>query len=1065
MFEIRSKKLQKKLRPRRSIPGSAKAPSASVVTKRLAKIPKLYRKVSRIFAAGCETAREPELRPVREAAHALCANPTLEAIAAADLLVLSAAERMLVRLEGDISLAHAVVLSRGLADAVSTVIGSERLGLDSDGNWTRTMFVITGESRHGIPNFDALRLAVCAADDHEYAAARARALQIREAVALSERIQLAFVFPDEPWADVDLASTDESQPLHGKLGLLLGSATDLDVVQAYVQSRVGGYWMPHFALDLAAALEPLAAVDLLGGSLAALVAKPTYGPVMKTPPRDVVAALSCLRMERTAEVLAPFLGHGILGAAVLAFFQENPAFFPIAERLVITQGGRDAVASLSAAQAAADDDTAAVDDSVVPSVLRDRPWRPRKIKKQKAVVVQGVEMLAFDESMAPTEERFSPPLQVEEMDADWLQRWRERTRANDHYAQADFLWDPDSRIHWRVPDQEGLRSWNEGRAMPGSIGRFVERHGCDAIPGFFTTDWWRWFTYDVGAEYYRAALRLRSPRTAPIIARVARRRKNQRRTAEHWLLRSPRLSAIGLIPGAVGELGPFREDAENALIVLVRRGHGSAVREVAVEYGAEVTAVLERLLNMDPLAVDLKPPKAPDYLRPQDLPAVLIGDSKLPPDAVDSLLEMLRTVPVDPSYYGIELVSEACDRASLEAFVGALIDQWVNNGAKGRHDWMLRAALAFPSDQNTRKIGLLLRAWGAKKKVWAERAANVLAALGTDVALLHLAHVAETTRFASLKEQLRARLKEVAESRGLTVDELGDRTVPDLGLGRHGAMVLSYGERTFAVGIDESLTLVVRDETGERVRTLPPQRKTDDAALVKAAKARFQAFRKDLESIADRQRRRLEWAMVGQRKWSREDFVDQLSHPVMSTVARGLVWLSGDLAFRVAEDLTFADVDDEPVELPDSEVRIAHVLDLGDDAGRWSETFADYEIVQPFAQLGRQCFAIADSERIAMTLDRFMGVKKRGRNMIGYFEARGWRRSGNGFITAWLRNFGELIVEIPISPGIEMAYLREDGGDEHAVQRVALTGPAGPVAFGDLGAIAFSEVVRDLTGM
>lgn len=65
--------LRKSVRPRRSIPGSATAPTEAAAKRVLARVPQAYseKKVfypvtthANIFAAGIEAAEEPELRPL-----------------------------------------------------------------------------------------------------------------------------------------------------------------------------------------------------------------------------------------------------------------------------------------------------------------------------------------------------------------------------------------------------------------------------------------------------------------------------------------------------------------------------------------------------------------------------------------------------------------------------------------------------------------------------------------------------------------------------------------------------------------------------------------------------------------------------------------------------------------------------------------------------------------------------------------------------------------------------------------------------------------------------------------
>ncbi|MFD0850659.1 DUF4132 domain-containing protein, partial [Actinomadura adrarensis] len=89
---------------------------------------------------------------------------------------------------------------------------------------------------------------------------------------------------------------------------------------------------------------------------------------------------------------------------------------------------------------------------------------------------------------------------------------------------------------------------------------------------------------------------------------------------------------------------------------------------------------------------------------------------------------------------------------------------------------------------------------------------------------------------------------------------------------------------------------------------------------------------------------------------------------------------------------TFADAGDEALELPDgASIGIAHPLDLGDRIPAWSEVFADYEILQPFPQLGREVHALTDEERASGRLARFEGITVPAHTVLG-LTRRGWER-------------------------------------------------------------------------
>ncbi|MBE1533013.1 hypothetical protein [Actinomadura algeriensis] len=73
------------------------------------------------------------------------------------------------------------------------------------------------------------------------------------------------------------------------------------------------------------------------------------------------------------------------------------------------------------------------------------------------------------------------------------------------------------------------------------------------------------------------------------------------------------------------------------------------------------------------------------------------------------------------------------------------------------------------------------------------KALDVLASIGTDVAVMQLHLVAEKARPKRLKKKAGQLLVQVADDRGLTMEQLGDRIVPDFGLDADGGRTLDYG--------------------------------------------------------------------------------------------------------------------------------------------------------------------------------------------------------------------------------------------------------------------------------
>ncbi len=259
-------------------------------------------------------------------------------------------------------------------------------------------------------------------------------------------------------------------------------------------------------------------------------------------------------------------------------------------------------------------------------------------------------------------------------------------------------------------------------------------------------------------------------------------------------------------------------------------------------------------------------------------------------------------------------VVDACDPASLAEFGWALFEAWQAVGSPSKEIWALRALGILGNDDTVRRLTPLVRAWpGVGGHARAIVGLDVYAGIGTEVALMHLHSIAQRVKFAALKAQAAAKIADIASSLGLTAEQLNDRLIPDLGLDADGTMTLDYGSRRFTVGFDERLKPYVADSTGRR-QTLPKPGARDDPAKATIAFQNFANLKKDVRTLAADQIARFELAMVTSRRWSADDFTRLLvRHPLVSHIVRRLVWctydVSGSVAFRVAEDRTFANVD------------------------------------------------------------------------------------------------------------------------------------------------------------
>lgn len=586
------------------------------------------------------------------------------------------------------------------------------------------------------------------------------------------------------------------------------------------------------------------------------------------------------------------------------------------------------------------------------------------------------------------------------------------------------------------------------------------------------------------ASYAALLLPFESTTIATQMADWYVRLKSVRPVTLKWFARHPG-AAHRLIPAAVGKPGSERRVAETALRVLAQVGNRADVISAAARYGADARRAVEVTLNTDPLAVvPARIPQLPGWSDPGILPQVLLADRSvaLPPESMRHLITMFAISRPGDEYPGIEVVLETCDRASLAEFAWALFQQWELAGMPSKESWVLDAQGYVGDDETVRRLSPLIRSWpGEGGHARAVTGLDVLASIGTDIALMHLNGIADKAKFKGLKTKAQEKINEVAAKLGLTADELADRLVPDLGLDEDGSLTLDYGPRKFVVGFDEQLKPYVTED-GTRRKELPQPGPRDDATLAPEAYKAFAALKKDARTLAADQIRRFEHAMVLQRRWDlsqvRALFIE---HPLLWHITRRLVWATFDksgaaaIAFRVAEDRTLADDSDKLLTLDDSSrVGIAHPLHLGDSIKRWSDLFADYEILQPFAQLGREVYRLTDAERQATVLEQFKGLKVETTKVLG-LERFGWERGApqDAGIQGWM--FKKLPADraavVGLDPGIIAGMATE--WKEQTLQEMWINNePSGDWSGGDhrqkyavLDDVTASEIIRDMKSL
>lgn len=634
----------------------------------------------------------------------------------------------------------------------------------------------------------------------------------------------------------------------------------------------------------------------------------------------------------------------------------------------------------------------------LPSLLATPPWTGSKTRA-KPVVIDGIATAqpVRLEWLSGEQERWAktPVDPYEPINGDWQ-------RGVDNAFSLDEFSSRASNICSLAPDElvrPHLRTWRTayaGDATP-QLTRLLGRFDEDAIE----------FVVAAVALNPNSQARVLLPLTGSAIAATMASwlsSKSIQRVAIDWFSRHPAAAARDLIPDAVGKAGTARNVATAALALIVRQGNRSDVLAAASEYGVEVAAAVEAIVDVDPLvaALPARLPVLPSWLDPANLPPVLLTDRQavLPVTAAGNLCTMFAMSTLDDVYVGIEPACAALDPGSLAEFAWEMFTAWRLAGYPSKQGWILTTLGVVGDDETVRRLAPMIRAWpGEAAHKRAVTGLDVLAAIGTDVALMHLHGIAEKVKFKALKTQAQNKIAEVAENLGLTPDELADRLVPNFGLDETDSLLLDYGPRRFRIGFDEQLRPTIADEDGTPRKTLPKPGAKDDADLGAAAYAHFAGLKKDLKTVAADQVQRFEKAMVSGRRWPaaqhRKLFVE---HPLLWHLVRRLVWATYDdngevtASFRIAEDRTLADSSDDAIAFPEeASIGIPHPIHLGDSIATWSDVFADYEILQPFPQLGREVLRLTDEERQSRTLPRFANITVPTGKVLG-LERFGWQR-------------------------------------------------------------------------
>ncbi|MBN1610607.1 MAG: WGR and DUF4132 domain-containing protein [Polyangiaceae bacterium] len=947
----------------------------------------------------------------------------------------------------------------------------------------------TGEHRIG-----SLAGMVVAADEGARRAAHEHATKLRRTAALPVRVGLSLVFADTTWAREDAAEVIALKAKH------IGHATDLlyllrerNLLDAFPKPEYGHH--PQSLLVSAGLPSVGALIQWLENQYAR---------------EEAAQALASVESVESARALVTVLDKKDAAPHARALFERRPDLGMVALGPVVTSGGK----------------LSPYAEPVLKGLLRDHPELPARLdtaldprtrawiaaqqtvrKHQPAAEADVPPALLSPPWLAPRTSQALPTLKLEVaspyVPPDWSRKsCEQRVKRMDPYSWALKQAKIPEKTQPRSPEMDKLVQaalTQKNLFYPERIAHLASdafllsglRDGSlphmppDYLFARFGESIWPTCVAslaDNAQEVLSTFRKVPEPRLVRAVA-FALDKKTLRMDARSWLEENAELASLGLIPLAFGDNKHERAAAQKALRVVAKVSL-PALETVAEKYGEAASQAVALLLTLPADQYPTKLPAAPKFFELEALPHLGLKDGKgdLPETALGNFFTMLQLSPLDAPLSILGDVVGALEPQDAADFAWQLMSAWLSAGAPAKDAWAFWAVGHLGNDESARRLTPMIRAWpGESAHARAVVGLDVLAAIGTDVALMHLHGIAQKLKFKGLQEKAREKIDAVAEARGLTAHELADRLVPDLGLDEDtGTLTLDYGPRQFVVGFDEQLKPFVRDGAGKRLADPPKPGKGDDADKARPALEQYKTLKKDAKAVAESQILRLELIMCAGRRFDTDAFRNFfVAHPLMIHLVRRVLWgvydKDGQLTstFRVAEDRTFADAEDNTFELSaNATLGVVHRLELTEaSCAKWGQIFGDYEILQPFEQLGRAVFHPTPDELGGNVLKRMSGVTVKTGKILG-LDGRGWHR-GEPQDAGWVWDMvkplsGGFRAELELKGGFCMGYM-EGTPPEQELGDLVLRPEGGSdkskVSFSELSPAAFSELVRDLEAL
>jgi hypothetical protein len=324
--------------------------------------------------------------------------------------------------------------------------------------------------------------------------------------------------------------------------------------------------------------------------------------------------------------------------------------------------------------------------------------------------------------------------------------------------------------------------------------------------------------------------------------------------------------------------------------------------------------------------------------------------------AARATLHLAATAGETPAPLAASLLAQLSSD-NLARLAQRLAETWIGNDGEPKMRWMLRLAASGADDRIVDLLSATVFAWGKTKKQRAVVAVEQLALIDSPYALARVLEVSESRKVKSMVlEAASAALRAAAKRRQLSLADLLDELTPDFGLGQ--GIALSVGAQRYQLVLQGDLSLRLVDAKGKASKSLPANKDDSLKDAWEAAASQFKTLSASLKAVARLQAPRMLAAFVTAKQWSAPRWTQLfLDHALLKIMGRSLIWQTQGPAarsFRIAEDLSLLQADDEVFELPaDAQVTLWHPATArAGELAAWRANFADYALTPMIDQTG-----------------------------------------------------------------------------------------------------------------